>query len=131
MQVHRALHDVVQHLRHRDLDRGDVLADLAVVLVLVDEPRGAQHEEPELLDLDPAVGDLLLRHLHRGQELAAADLPRERALAHHVERLAQLRDRAHRVVHAAAAEPGLRDGERAALLAEQVVGRYAHALEAQ
>ena len=37
-------------------------------------------------------------------------------------------DRAHAVVDAARAEAGLGDGEAAALLAEQVVGRHAHVL---
>lgn len=130
VQVHRALGDVVVHLRHRGLDGGDVLADLPVVLVPVDEPGGAQDEQPELLDLDPAVGDLLLGHLHLGQR-PEARLPGHRALAHHVERLADLRDGPHRVVDAAAAEPGLRDGERAALVAEEVLGGDADVLVAQ
>ncbi len=129
MQVHRPLRDVVVDLRHRHLHRGDVPAHLLVVLVAVDQPRGAQHQQPELLDLDPAVGDLLLHHLQR-RELAAAHLARQRALAHHVEGLAKLRDGAHRVVDAAAAEARLGDHEGRAGLAEHVVGRHAHVLVA-
>ena len=121
MQVHRPLHDVVVHLRHRRLDRRDVLADALVVVVLVDQPGGAQHEQTELFDLDPRVGDPLLGHLQRAQR-AGAGLAGERPLAHHVERLADAGDGAHRVVDAAAAEAGLGDGERLALTAEDVVG---------
>jgi hypothetical protein len=29
----------------------------------IDQPRGSEHEEAELLDLDPAVGDRFLHHL--------------------------------------------------------------------
>ena len=50
----------------------------------------------------------------------------ERTLAHHVDRLLRQADGAHRVVDAATAEAGLRDGERLALTAEQRVGRDAH-----
>ena len=42
VDLDRALHDVLQHLRHEHLHRGDVVADLAVVLVAVDRPRGVQ-----------------------------------------------------------------------------------------
>ena len=76
--------DVVQHLRHRHLHRRDVVAHLLVVVVLVDLPRGAQHEQAELLDLDPGVGDHLLHQLLAGQQLALGG-PRQRPLAHHVE----------------------------------------------
>ena len=57
-----ALGDVVIDLRHQRLDCGNVLADLAIVLVLVDHPRGLEHEELELLQFNVAVGDI---HLHR------------------------------------------------------------------
>src|SRR6478735_5691550 len=60
VEVHRPQHDVVVHLRHRHLDRGDVVTHPAIVVVLVDLPGGAHHEQLELLDLDPAVGDLFL-----------------------------------------------------------------------
>ena len=42
-------------------------SDAAVVLVPVDQPRRAQHEKAELLELDPTVGDLLLHDLQRRQ----------------------------------------------------------------
>jgi hypothetical protein len=51
----------------------DVLAHQLVVLVLVDQPRGAQHQQAELLELDPGVGDLLLHHLLARQQLALRD----------------------------------------------------------
>jgi hypothetical protein len=49
VQVQRLGGDVVIDLGHRHLDRGDVLAHLVVVLVLVDQPGGAQHHQAELL----------------------------------------------------------------------------------
>ena len=63
MQLHGPLHDVVEHLGHGDLDCGDVAAHLLVIVVAIDLPRGAQHQQPELLDLNPTVGDLFLCHL--------------------------------------------------------------------
>ena len=129
MQLHRAHHDVVQHLGHRHLHRGDIAAHLLVVVVLVDLPRGAQHQQPELLDLDPAVGDLLLRHLEVA-ERALPGLPGHRPLAHHVECLARHGDRAHGVVYPPAAEAGLGDRECLALAAEDMIGRYPHVVVA-
>ena len=114
MHLDGALHDVVQHLRGEDLDRGDVVADLAVVLVLVDLPRHVQHEEPELRELGVGVGDVVLDGLLVGQH-AALGLARQGPLAHHVERLLAHPDGAHGVVDATAAEPGLGDGEGLAL----------------
>ena len=105
-----------------DLHRGDVLADLAVVVVLVDRPRGVEHEQPELHELGVRVGDVALHELLVGEQ-AALRLAAERPLAHHVERLLRHADGAHGVVDAAAAEAGLGDGERLALAAEQRVGR--------
>ena len=52
-----------------------------------------------------------------------------RALAHELERPLGHADGAHAVVDAARAEPGLRDREAAALLAEEVLRRDAHVLE--
>ena len=70
------------------LHRGDVRArTLLVVLVLVDLPRGVQHQQPELLDLDPASR----RSSPAPSASRASTSPcvsrDERALAHHVERL--------------------------------------------
>ncbi|MCY1353072.1 hypothetical protein D9M69_394020 [compost metagenome] len=70
MQVQGSCRDVVKHLGHQCLDRGDILAHPLVVLVLVDQPGGTQHQQAELLQFDPAVGDLLLNHLLAGQLLA-------------------------------------------------------------
>ena len=110
VEVHRPQDDVVVHLRHRHLDRGDVLPNLAVVVEFVDLPRGPEHQELELLDLDPAVGDLLLHHALRRQR-PVPGLAGEGSLAHHVERLLELRDGAHGVVDPTAAEAHLGDGE--------------------
>ena len=62
----------------------------------------------------------------------ATDVPNvvrsQRAVDHEPERPLGDADRAHAVVDAARAEAGLGDGEAAALLAEQVVGRHPHVL---
>ena len=110
VDLHRPRGDVVEHLRHRRLDRRDVAAHPLVVVVLVDLPRRAQHEQPELLDLDPRVGDHRLHQLLAGQQLALRG-PRQGPLAHHVEGPLDQPDGAHGVVDAPAAEPGLGDDE--------------------
>ncbi len=121
VQVRGGGGDVVIDLRHRHLDRGDVLAHQVVVLVLVDQPGGAQHQQAERLQRDPAVADLLLHHRQVGQP-AVAGLARDRPAAHQVEGLLAGADGAHRVVHPAAGKAGLRDQERAAAWAEQGFG---------
>ncbi len=127
MDLDGSQHDVLDHAGHEDLHRGDVLPHPAVVLVLVDLPRGVEHEQPELLDLGVRVGDEALHELLLGQQ-AAGHLPAEGPLAHHVEGPVAHADRAHGVVDAAAAEAGLGDGERLALAAEQRVERHPHVL---
>ena len=117
-----ALDDVVQHLRGEHLDGGDVVADPAVVLVLVDLPGHVQDEEPELHQLGVGVGDVVLDALLVGQE-AALGLAGQGPLAHHVEGLLAHPHGPHGVVDAAAAEPGLGDGEGLALAPEQALGR--------
>ncbi|GGN80869.1 hypothetical protein GCM10011610_30650 [Nocardia rhizosphaerihabitans] len=120
VQVQRALGHIVEHPRHRHLDGRDVLAHLQVVLLLVDAPGGVQHQEPELLQIDPAVGDPLLHRLQRA-EGSVAHLPRDGAFAHHVEGLAYQGDSAHGVMHTSAAEACLGHRERTALGTEQMV----------
>src|SRR4051794_9611323 len=51
--VHSALRAVEDPLRHGRLPRRNVLADLAVVLMLVNQPCRPQDQQAELLDLDP------------------------------------------------------------------------------
>ena len=121
MHLHGPPGDVVEHLRHDDLGRGDVLAHPLVVVVLVDLPRRVQHEQPELRELGVGVGDVALHELLVGQQ-AALGLPAQRPLAHHVERLLGQPDRAHGVVDAASAQTGLGDDEGLALAAEEGVG---------
>ena len=115
----------MQHGRHDHLHRGDVLAHLLVVVVLVDLPRGVEHHQPELQQLRVRIGDVALHELLVRQP-AALRLAAQRALAHHVQRLARQADGAHRVVDAPAAQPRLRDDERLALAAEQRLGRHPH-----
>ncbi len=93
-------------------------------------PGGVEHQQSELLDLQEAVGYVLLHHLVTG-EFFAACAAAEHALAHHVEGALDHGHGAHGVVHAAAAQPGLRDGEGLALAAQQVVGGYAHLVVTQ
>ena len=92
---------------------------------VVDLPRGLEHEQAQHADRRVGVGDLLLHHLVLGDDLAVR-LAAQRALAHHVEGELALRDRAHRVVDATAAEPALREHLGAVLGTEQVVERDAH-----
>ena len=125
MHLQRTGGDVVEHPRHRRLHRRDVRADVPVVVVLVDQPCGAQDEQPELLDLDPRVGDHRLHEL-LAPEQGALGRAGERPLAHHRQRLLHQPDRPHRVVDPPTAEPGLRHGEPVAAFTEKVVGGHAH-----
>ena len=100
-------------------------ADPLVVVVPVDLPRGLQHEQAELLHLDPRVGDHRLHELLPCEQLALGH-PRQRALAHHVEGPLHQADGAHRVVDAPAAEAGLGDDEAIPAAAEKVVRRDAN-----
>src|ERR1700722_160448 len=130
MDLQRADRDVVEDLWHLGFDRGDVLAHFQIVLVLVDTPRGPQHQQAELFEVDPRIGDLLLHHLLVG-EARALRRARKDALAHQVEGAPDLPDGAHRMVDAAAAEPRLRHDETAATLAQQMVLRHLHVLVAE
>ena len=78
--------------------------------MLVDRPRGVEHEQAELHELGVRVGDVALHELLVGQQ-AALRLAAEGPLAHHVEGAAGQADGAHGVVDAPAAEAGLGDGE--------------------
>jgi hypothetical protein len=93
------------------------------VRLIVDDPRGLQHQEAELLKLDGRVGDEALHELVLGERLALR-AARQRALAHHVEGPLALAHHPHRVVHPAAAQPGLRDLEALAGRAEHRVERH-------
>lgn len=111
MQMQCALGDIVHHLGHRRLDGRNILAYLQVILVLIDQPGGPQHQQPERFHLDPAVGDTFLGHLEFGDG-AASGLPADDAFAHHVEGLAYLGHRAHGVMYTATTETRLCDSER-------------------
>ena len=67
VDLHGPPGDVVQHRGHHHLDRGDVLADLAVVVVLVDHPGRVEGEQPELGELRVRVGDVALHELLVGE----------------------------------------------------------------
>ena len=74
--VHGAPHGVVEHLGREHLDGGDVLARLAVVMVLVrlavvmrliDFPGGVEHQQAELLELGVGVGNVALYEIASGR----------------------------------------------------------------
>ena len=75
---------------------------------------------------DSAIQSWMLAR--RRQRLAERDA-RDRALAHRLERALGGADRAHAVVDAARAEPGLGDHEAVALVRDQVRGGHAHVRE--
>lgn len=123
------VHDVVHHSRRLHLARRDLLAHAAAGEItlggaLVDQPRGVQHEQPQLVDLHPRVGDRGLYQLFFAEQ-ASLGMPGGGALAHHVERLFAHRYRAHRVMDPATTEPGLSHHKRLALTTEDVRLGYA------
>src|SRR3546814_6240595 len=80
------------------------------MLLIVDDPRGLQHEQAELFELDDRVGDRSLHELVLAEGLALRP-PRHRALEHHVDGALTLADGPHRMMDASAAEARLRDLE--------------------
>ena len=70
----------MEHPGHRRLDRRDVPAHPLVVVVAVDLPGRPQHQQPELLQLDPGLGDHLLHELLLREQLALR-APRDGPLA--------------------------------------------------
>ena len=116
-----------RHVGRHDLDRRD-LHRRALVADRVHQPRRFEGEQTGLLDLDAAVGDPLLDHALLGEALAERD-PALDPTAHQLEGPFGDPDAAHAVVDATGAEPGLRHGEPAALLAEQVGDRHPDVVE--
>ena len=104
-----AVDDLLDDLGGGDLDRLD-LGVRAAVADGVHQPRGLEHQQPQLLDRDPRLGDPLADHALPGQRLAEGD-PALDPLAHQLDRPLGQPDRAHAVVDPARAEPGLRDRE--------------------
>src|SRR3569832_351939 len=96
-------------------------APVLVSFVPIDEPRGAQDEEPRRLDLGARLGDEGLDELLAGERLVAVDLAAERALAHELEGALADADPAHAVVDAARTESLLRNGKAGALGTEAVL----------
>ncbi len=124
MEVHGAHHGVVEDLGGRHLDAGD-LAARRVSPLGVDAPGGVEDLQPELGQLDPGVGDLVLGQLFAGQQFALGGAA-EGALTEHVEAAGHRAHGAHGVVEAPPAEPGLGDGEGLALATQQVLCRHPH-----
>ncbi len=110
MNAQRLAGDVVVDLGHGHLDGGDVLSDLVVVLVLVDQPGGAQNHEAELLELNPALCDLLLHHLIVSDPPVAGG-PVYGSLAHQIHGVRAGADRAHGVVDPPASETAVTNDE--------------------
>ncbi len=125
--LHGAVDDVLDHLGGGDLDRLD-LAVGASVADRVHQPGGLEHQQPQLLDRDPGLGDPLADHALAGQRLAERD-PSLDPLTHQLDGPLGQPDRAHAVVDPAGAQSGLRDGEAVALVGDQVRRGDAHPLE--
>ena len=121
--LHCAPGDIVQHGRHGDLHRRDVLAHLFVVVVFVDLPGGVEHHEPKLQQLCIRVGDVALHEL-LVRQAAALGLATECTFTHHVQCPLRHADGPHRVVDAPAAETGLCDDECLPLAAQQCLGGH-------
>lgn len=105
-----------------DLDPG-YLSTCSRGPVLIDEPRGLVHVQPNLVDLDPGLGNELTDDTRVGElvaeghaALGAGDHERQRTLGHP--------DGPHRVMDATWPESGLRDRESFALRAQEVPVRH-------
>ena len=94
----------------------------------VHEPGGLEDQQPGLLDPDPRLGDPVLDHALLG-ERAAERGPLRDPPAQQFQRPLGATDQPHAVVDPARAEPGLGDGEPAALLADEVGGRHPDPVE--
>src|SRR5882757_10855368 len=109
------------------LDRGN-FGTGALGSVVVDQPGSLEHQQPGLLDLQPAVRDLLAHHTLLGQRTAEGD-PGGGPGDHRFDGPLGHADQPHAVVDPPWTESGLGDGEPAALLAEQVGHRHPHVVE--
>ena len=118
--------DLERDVRHGHLDAGD-LGGRRLVADRVHQVGGAQHVLAGHVDLDARLGDPVLDQALLGDERAEGGAL-ERPAHHEFEGPLGDADGAHAVVDASRAEAGLGDGESAALLTEQVVGRHAHVL---
>ena len=94
----------------------------------VHQPRGAQGEQPRLIDLDPRFGDIGADRALLGQRPAERD-PAPDARTHGLERALGHADQPHAVMDAPRTEAALRDLEAAALAEEHVSGRHTNLLE--
>jgi hypothetical protein len=109
-------------LDHRDLELGDLVADL------VHHVGGLEAQQARHLDVDARLGDALLPHRLLADALAEGHA-RLQALDHLLQRHLGRADGAHAVVDAARPEAPLGDLEAAALAEQHVAGRHAHVLE--
>src|SRR6266851_719551 len=110
------------HRRGGDLDGLD-LGVGALVPRRVHEPGGLEDQQPGLLDPHPRLGDPVLDHALLGErppERGALDDPPAQQLQGPL----GTADQPHAVVDPAGSEPGLRDGEAAAFLADEVGRRH-------
>jgi hypothetical protein len=96
----------------------------------VHQPRGLEHEQPQLLKTDTGLGGPVAHHALLAQRLAERDTLR-RAAAHQLDGHLRDADAAHAVMDAARPEAGLRDREPVALAADEVGRRHAHGIEDQ
>src|SRR5260370_20824226 len=98
--------DVMERLRDGRIHRGNVFANLVVVLVLVAKPRRAEDEQAKLFKFNPRIRDLLLNHL-LPRKLLALGFAGNGALAEMIEHAPGLSDRAHGVMQPPSAESRL------------------------
>ena len=124
MHLDRAIDRVVEHLAAPELDDRDLLARAA------DEPSLSIFQAAcsvislQRVDLGRRVGDPVLDRLLAGERLAEHDAG-HRPLAQHPERAVALTDPAHDVMDASWSETLLREHERLAFAAEQVLVGHA------
>src|SRR6267154_1627196 len=128
VRLDRLVDHPLGHRRSGDLDRLD-LGVGALVPHRVHQPRGLEDKQPGLLDPDPRLGDPVLDHALLGERPPERGPARD-PLAQQFERPLGSTDHPHAVVDPARAEPGLGDGEPAALLVGQVGGGHSHVGEA-
>jgi len=122
--LHGTVDDPRGHLGDGDLDRRDLHGGTSVA-DRIHQPGGLEHQQPSLLDPDPALGDPLLHHSLRGEGLAERHTLLHPG-AHEVVRTLGHADQSHAVVDPARAQSCLADGEPTVPLAQEVVARHSH-----
>src|SRR5712691_9592613 len=126
MQMDRALCDVMKDLRHGHFAHPDVCARSTVWLV-VDDPCGLEHEQPQLFELNRRIGNQSLNELMLTQQPPLCSAGHS-ALEHHLQGAAALANDAHRVMYPSPAETSLGDLEALPRPTKHRIERHAHAV---